>query len=692
MKLIAKWSFLFFLTGYTALSQSRLENEIDSLESLMPETNREQKMELLLELAARYKDTNIDKSDEVSRQGIALCRGESDNLWKGKFYTHLGLLKNYQRHYDSALYYFDLAEQLDEVKEDYDLLASLLNNRGITFFYKEDFGNARSQFKALLEKAIDLNHQEDMSRCYNNIGLTFQYEEDYESAMASMLKSAEIDEALNQELSAAKVYNNIALLLGDLKRTGEAFEYHKKSLELKLKHGDKRGVVSSYLNLGSLYREEQNHAMALSTFEKALEISEEIAYENGVVTAYNGLSVSYNRTMKYDMAVFNGLEAMKIAEGSGDNRLTGLIAMNLADTYRKKKDFDKARSYASLGLNLVMNYGRLKNKIEAELIMSELYASMGDYQNSLNHHQKYHLLSDSLLSIERHKSMVQLEKKYNLAKKEHQIELQQAKIAQIELENERNQIMVGALVAGIIILLLLSYLIIRRKKYQEEIRLEAQKAQWKSKQIKAVIDSQESERKRFAMDLHDGFGQLISTLRLNVNGVVDANKLVLDKSNQLLDEMYKSLKTIAFDLMPHTLMEKGLAAAVDELATSLNSLEQMKVSAVQYDVDDKLLDGRKVDIYRVIQELVSNSLKYSGATELNISLTGLEDELQIMIEDNGEGFDQEILKKGTGNGWRNISSRLEISHGTIEFDTQPGRKNTIIMINIPYHYDLKQVA
>jgi signal transduction histidine kinase len=91
----------------------------------------------------------------------------------------------------------------------------------------------------------------------------------------------------------------------------------------------------------------------------------------------------------------------------------------------------------------------------------------------------------------------------------------------------------------------------------------------------------------------------------------------------------------------------------------------------------------EISLYRIIQEFLSNILKYSTATEVTIAFTGFDEELVLTIEDNGLGYSLERFQNSEGNGWRNINSRLNLIKATIEFDVVEGRKNNTIIISVP---------
>ena len=90
-----------------------------------------------------------------------------------------------------------------------------------------------------------------------------------------------------------------------------------------------------------------------------------------------------------------------------------------------------------------------------------------------------------------------------------------------------------------------------------------------------------------------------------------------------------------------------------------------------------------LNIYRIIQEWVNNILKYSGASKIEIQLVGHEYEISLSIEDNGNGFNTSALENASGNGWKNIQSRIRLIHGEIDLDSTEGKQGTTLMAKIP---------
>ena len=226
--------------------------------------------------------------------------------------------------------------------------------------------------------------------------------------------------------------------------------------------------------------------------------------------------------------------------------------------------------------------------------------------------------------------------------------------------------------------------------YRERERLNIEVENSQKAIMNAIVDGQEKERKRFAADLHDGFGQLITSLNLNLKSLESTHPTKLEKrvdafhtSSSIIDDMYEELKNICFNLMPQTLMSMGVGEALRELADRLNQTQKITLEVSIFDMDERLAEVQEISLYRISQEWISNVIKYSGATNIELQITKDVNEITLLIEDNGDGFDASELEVGKGNGWKNISSRVSLIKGELTLDTNEGKKGTTFIVNAP---------
>jgi len=224
--------------------------------------------------------------------------------------------------------------------------------------------------------------------------------------------------------------------------------------------------------------------------------------------------------------------------------------------------------------------------------------------------------------------------------------------------------------------------------YKERQQLLEQVRENQEMVMQAIVKGQEDERNRFARDLHDGFGQMISALNLNLRGLqsvrgtdIENRMDIYNASSDILKNMHTELKNICFDLMPQTLLKHGLEAALMEFAQRINASAEKHVDVHVHGLNSRLSELQEISLYRITQEWVNNILKYSDARRITIQITRDETELTLIIEDDGMGFDQKVLKQGKGNGWRNIQARANLISGQIDVDTQPTMRGTSFILN-----------
>ncbi len=194
----------------------------------------------------------------------------------------------------------------------------------------------------------------------------------------------------------------------------------------------------------------------------------------------------------------------------------------------------------------------------------------------------------------------------------------------------------------------------------------------------------EKERARIAADLHDDIGAILSAIKIRLQCLdLNDNKdpLIIDEVENLIDDSMKKLREISYNMMPMVLQRKGLNEALNELIETLTIANRIEVK-FEYNLR-KLNNEKEIHIFRIVQEIISNTLKHAYATQVSISLKQAKETLQLHIRDNGIGFDKNItLKKNIGLGLQNITARGDILKAKIYLSTAIG-KGVDFLIEIP---------
>ncbi|MDF9796537.1 PAS domain S-box-containing protein [Catalinimonas alkaloidigena] len=207
--------------------------------------------------------------------------------------------------------------------------------------------------------------------------------------------------------------------------------------------------------------------------------------------------------------------------------------------------------------------------------------------------------------------------------------------------------------------------------------------------MQALIEGQEVERERIAKELHDGLGQSLTAMRLNLNALdihctevgPDARAL-FEQLKILVYNTTQDVKSIAKNLMPGVLRNSGLVEGLTYLCNSLSDLNAVKVYFQAYQMDKKLDSTQSIGLYRIAQELLNNALKHGKASEINVQLIGHQNSIVLMVEDNGVGFEKNTSSKGNGLGLKNIETRVNALNGCSLIDTHAS-KGTSVTVEIP---------
>lgn len=197
---------------------------------------------------------------------------------------------------------------------------------------------------------------------------------------------------------------------------------------------------------------------------------------------------------------------------------------------------------------------------------------------------------------------------------------------------------------------------------------------YKSK-ISAEISTLEKERARIAADLHDDLGPMLSAVKFKITttDVHPEDAPLLKEAVHYVDDVIQKMRMISNNLLPGTLMRKGLVFAVNEFIGQSGSATAMKIIFTHNEIPD-LYDDLKINLYRIIQELIHNAIKHAGASEMKIELKATDKMLTLITADNGKGFDNsKACKDGGGLGLLNLLSRTELLQGDMYIESVPGK-------------------
>lgn len=619
-----------------------------------------------------------------SQSGAELVQTYSELSWE---YKNIDV--------DSAYYFAQLS--IDESKKDSNCspkcqkvaLTALAN----AYEAKGILDSAYIIHEKALQISFQLNDSVGIANTYNNLGILHDLMSQYKASLEQYYSALKIYERLGAyPMKEAMVLGNIGIVYKKMKEYGTVVSYYEKALAIYEKEGSTFGKTVTKGNLASVLLLTGDYEGCIKYAEDASEGYKSLGYIRYIPYMMHNKALALDSLQRTSEAESYYEEAIHALRHENNYYELASIYNDLANNQFLQGKYPKVINYTDSAIFYTEVAKTAEFGIRALKLQAKALLKMGAYQQASGKLLQYIDGNDSLFQEKKTKAILELQTKYETEKKQQQIQLQQAELVQKDLTIQRDKVLITSCIVLLILLVVIVYLVRNKMKWKQAKILEEAKAQAQKEQISVVISSQEKERKRFAEDIHDGFGQLISILKLNISslsktgtdssGMMDRQK-IFDASLSLINEMYAELRNICFNLMPQTLVKFGLAPALREFAERINQTGVVQVVVSVYNMDNRLMDLQEISLYRITQEVTNNILKYAEATKIEIQLVRDEDELTLTIEDNGNGFDPNILLEGKGNGWKNIKARSGLINADFEFDSKPNVKGSTFILNMP---------
>ncbi|MBT1697099.1 tetratricopeptide repeat protein [Fulvivirgaceae bacterium PWU4] len=542
----------------------------------------------------------------------------------------------------------------------------------LTSFLRNDSSYAAKREMAILHW--------DLANNYNRMG-------DYARSIEYYFLAIATFEKFNDKNYLGSLYSNLSSIYTNLSDTVRSLEYMNKSLAIAeessnddLKCRILMNHANELLNKGKLSR-------ARDVLDKAAPL---------IVKLQNTAYSQYFFYMKGDLALLQKKfpdaiahlrRSLQLGKKIDDLHQTAAVMSLMVDCFMAMNNLAESKAYLDSTLLLAEKTGQKKRKKEVYDGFALWYEKKGDYKNSNEYLRRSVALHDSILSEENNKQIASLEMRYQVAGKEAEIknlrtekELQQLTIRQKSITN---YILIGIAVA-ILIISLLFYRNYRQKQKLQHQRIAELETERQLNATEAVLKGEEQERTRLAKDLHDGLGGMLSGIKYSFNTMkgnlimTPENHQAFERSMDMLDSSIKEMRRVAHNMMPEALVRFGLDTAMKDYCHDINQSGALKINYQSIGIADEPIDQTTaITIYRIVQELISNTMKHAAAATAIVQLTKTNGQLSATIEDDGKGFDTSILKQSKGIGWTNIQHRVDFLKGKLDVNSGPGKGTSV---------------
>jgi two-component system, NarL family, sensor kinase len=627
------------LLAIASFSSAQKIAAIDSLETKLATVTGQDKATTLYELVYSYLRVDIKKAKIYNKQVRQLLTHENDPVSRAYLNMAAGIYSSRNGNLDSAITFLNAAKDYAIQSETHRALVRIYASLGHAFISSGKPERGLENMYAGL-KVLQQHPEKEMEmKLRTNVAWAYLELKQYRNCIKSGLANLKVMEGTEYEWIALYTYNNVAVSYGALGMVDSAKFFIDKGIKAAQATNDIQSLANGYFILGTIYSNAGRYSEAIEQYLKARPYREKVGNPLFIVSDLYTISDLYYKTKDYKKGVASAAEALA-----------------LADKYKLTMKFEG--TYESLAKN---------------------YEGMGDFRNASKYFKLWAAAKDSVYKNSSANAIAEMQTKFETEKKEQQLVIQTSELLRKEAELQITYITIAGMLIIFIFAALILFLL--RSRIQKK-RL----ALMKEAQIRATIESQENERRRFAQDLHDGMGQLISALRLTIHSFDSAGGQSavshFSKAETLLNDMHQEIRSIAFNLMPQTLVKNGVIPALKEVINRLSSSD-IQINISSFEFPERLDHLKEIALYRIMQEWLNNIIKYSNAKNIDIQFVGHANELTVVIEDDGDGFDQRLLSESEGHGWKNIQSRVSFLQATLDLDTQYGRKGTSLTINIP---------
>ena len=562
--------------------------------------------------------------------------------------------------------------------------------RGIIYATTGRFEAAIADFEQCRRQRAALGDWQGVAGAINNVGEVEVEQGRYAAAVAHYVAALRLEQRYGNPERVAADLANLGTVYFRMGQYARALAYQQRYLRLPGRVPDAHNDATAHQLIGQTFEQLAQPDSALHHFERALAVSRGRANWRGAAQAELGRGRVLAGRRQYAAAAAGLGRALALARQADDQPTVAATRNALGQLALRRQDPAAARPQFAQAYRMSR---QLKARETTRAALAGLAATarqQADYRAAADYGEQLAALKDSLLTEASSRQIAEMNVRYESQQKAAENRLQAAQLRTQQQIIRRRNVQLGAGLALALLLAGLAYLLHGRHRLRQRLEREQEHQALHRQRTAAVFEAEENERRRIGSDLHDGVGQLITAARLNLNALerdLDTAPpatlhLLVGNALSVLDESYREVRDISHNLMPNALLKQGLVAAVRDFLGKMVSADGLRAEVQLFGLDERLPVLVESVLFRVIQELAQNIVKHAHASVITLQIVRGADELTVMVEDNGQGFDPAALQPGAGLGLSNIETRLAYLGGQVHVDAAVGR-GTIVTLTVP---------
>jgi two-component system sensor histidine kinase UhpB len=698
----------------------------------------------LNQAALLYKKTFYDSAIHTCNEVLQQTEKQNLKLFSATAYDLLAEIMVANGKMGTVPKYDSLILPIATQYKDTGLIINARNREGIYLVEQGKTSEAADQYLAILNMRLEKEQSLKTAEVYTNMASLYMTLSKNDQAMNWFFKAVRLYDKYGDNSGLGETYSNISSIYYIMGRISEAIDFQKKSIFYREKQNDIQGLVIPHINIGQLYILRDSFTLALDHLKQAVVYAEKINNTKLKAGAYSGMSTYYVKSKDFPKALEWQNKSIALFEETNNKPLLSRLYVAAGNLANATNDSIGALAFYKKGLALSLQLGNKENIANAYDKMSVFFFSHKDYENAYRNYKITTLYRDSIASasalgnIEKVKIEYETEKKDNeilkmaneqrikelqiekqkalldgnlleAQRKENEIELlskarelqtlkikqqdeelekqvllarnneQQLQLAEKEKQLQQKQLRNSTLtrnfiLAGVLLLALVGYFLFNR--YQLRRKIKEQEA------LLAV-------RNNIAKDLHDEIGSTLTSIKIlsevsgkNLQKDHARTSVFLQKITEQSAAVQQGISDIVWAVKPENDKLENMVIRMREYAAQ--TLESKNVHTV-INIDEAILDktldmNQRRDLFLVFKEAVNNIAKYAGATEVQVRIGKVDNNLQLQVTDNGCGFDMD--KQTSSSGLKNMQDRALSLNGMLGIYSKPG-KGTAITLRIP---------
>ena len=600
-----------------------------------------------------------------------------------KFECYKALADAYKyRSIDTAIVYNDSLRSISLKLKDDDKIMLALYNASVLYNSK---GNYERSIKNQLDYLKYIKAKQDtikMAMSYYQLGASHLRLERKEKAMEYLNKGLSLAEDAKDFSLASKIMNAIGVMFKNLSQYDKALEYYNKAIDINEKLKDTAAIGIIYNGKGIVFLKQKQKDSALIYFKKSLrfaELSGNIQLEG---FQYRNIGVLLKDDKKFGEAENYLKKSLALRTRIGDSLSIGGSYYDLGELNFSKKDYAKAEAHFKESLKIMKALKSKSGEVMVYNRLASLYSEKGNFKKSNENYIEYIRLNDSLNNVELGEKVNEIQAKFDVERKNKELAEQKLAIEQQELQLQKkqfqNKLMTGLALFLLLVSLLSWFLYQQRQKRKNQEILSLKRAQ-QVKTLELLMEGEEKERIRIAQELHDGVNVDLSSIKYKLTSLLEENNKVINEAVAMIDKSCEQVRAISHDLVPPSLKDFSLIGAIRDFCTTKHNLHTIDITFSAIGDAYPISKKAEVNIFRILQELVNNSIKHADASEIHVQLSYQARLLQLTVEDDGKGFDNNTVSSGIG--LRNIQSRVDYLGANLDFRSDEKGTSYEIEIN-----------